>query len=300
MMIETKKRRSLAGFAAALCLLLTGCFVTPGKFDSELVLKKDNSFSFRYDGEILFLGLTQLAKMGAEADSAFTPECFDGETFDARDCTEEEKTAQREEWEAGRAARIESERKKAEQLSKIMGGIDPNDPKAAEELSKLLLRHKGWESVVHKGDGVFEVRFAISGNATHDFAFPTLERIAVFEPFVQFIQRKDRQIRVEAPRFAVSNESEPFGGMTGGMAGLAAMGSVFGSTGSPGEEKDAAEEPMPTTTRLEGTFSIVTDGEILANNTDEGPSADPIGRRLTWKISPSTSTPPTALIALGS
>lgn len=299
-MIHDIGQRAVAAFAAALCLLLTGCFVSPGKFDSELVLKKDNSFSFRYDGEILFLGLTQLAKMGAESETAFTPECFDEETFDTRDCTDEEKAAQREEWEAGRAARVESERKKAEQLSKIMGGIDPNDPKAAEELSKLLLRHKGWESVVHKGDGVFEVRFAISGDATHDFAFPTLERIAVFEPFVQFIQRKDRQIRVEAPRFAVNNESEPFGGMTGGMAGLAAMGSVLGSTGPSDGEDGSANEPNPATTRLDGTFSIVTDGEILANNTDEGPTADPLGRRLTWIISPSTDTAPTALIALGS
>lgn len=299
-MIHDIGQRAVAAFAAAFCLLLTGCFVSPGKFDSELVLKKDNSFSFRYDGEILFLGLTQLAKMGAESETAFTPECFDEETFDTRDCTDEEKAAQREEWEAGRAARVESERKKAEQLSKIMGGIDPNDPKAAEELSKLLLRHKGWESVVHKGDGVFEVRFAISGDATHDFAFPTLERIAVFEPFVQFIQRKDRQIRVEAPRFAVNNESEPFGGMTGGMAGLAAMGSVLGSTGPSGGEDGSANEPNPATTRLDGTFSIVTDGEILANNTDEGPTADPLGRRLTWIISPSTDTAPTALIALGS
>lgn len=294
-MINDRKNRWLAAMAAGLSLLLTGCFVSPGKFTSELHIMKDDTFSFRYDGEILFLGLTQLAKMSAEADNAFKAECFDDDTFEVRECTEEEAATQRKEWEDGRAERIETERQKAEQMAKLMGGIDPSDPKAAEELTQLLLRHKGWESVVHKGDGVFDVRFAIAGQMTHDFAFPTLERFAALQPFVQFIQRKDRRIRIDAPRFTVGNESEPFGGMTGGMAGLAAMGSVFGSEG----EAPVNNDPMPDMTRLDGTFSVVTDGQILANNTDEGPVSDALGQRLTWKISPSTDTAPTALIALG-
>jgi hypothetical protein len=50
---------------------------------------------------------------------------------------------------------------------------------------------------------------------------------------------------------------------------------------------------------IEGTFAVVTDGEILANNTDEGPAADPRGKKLVWQVDRATATPPTALIRLG-
>jgi len=47
----------LAGFALA----LSGCFMTPGKFTSELALTGPDSFTFSYDGEIFFLTLSKLA-----------------------------------------------------------------------------------------------------------------------------------------------------------------------------------------------------------------------------------------------
>ena len=51
---------------------------------------------------------------------------------------------------------------------------------------------------------------------------------------------------------------------------------------------------------LDGSFAIVTDGEILANNTDEGPAPFTTGQMLEWKISPRTAAAPTALVRLGS
>ncbi|MFN9376312.1 MAG: hypothetical protein ACK564_04615, partial [Novosphingobium sp.] len=50
---------------------------------------------------------------------------------------------------------------------------------------------------------------------------------------------------------------------------------------------------------LNGTLVLTTDGTILANNTDEGPVAGTTGQRLEWKITPRTTTAPTALVRLG-
>ena len=51
---------------------------------------------------------------------------------------------------------------------------------------------------------------------------------------------------------------------------------------------------------MEGTFRIVTDGRILANNTDEGPSEGAGGQVLEWKVNKRTQSAPMALIQLGS
>ena len=55
---------------------------------------------------------------------------------------------------------------------------------------------------------------------------------------------------------------------------------------------------MTATTHREirHAFTIVTDGRILANNTDEGPVAHSRGEALVWEISPRTEQAPTALI----
>jgi hypothetical protein len=46
------------------------------------------------------------------------------------------------------------------------------------------------------------------------------------------------------------------------------------------------------------SVTLTTDGEIPANNTDEGPQADPAGKTLVWTISKRTAAAPTALIRL--
>ena len=80
------------------------------------------------------------------------------------------------------------------------------------------------------------------------------------------------------------------GAMMGGMAGLANLGNL--GSNDNGEE-------MPDTPTLDGTFRIITDGEILANNTDEGAEEALTGwKTLNWKIDQRTKAEPTALIRL--
>ena len=293
-------RLRAAGLLAGFALVLSGCFMTPGKFTSELALTGPDSFTFSYEGEIFFLGLSKLAQMGASMEESFTPtDCYDDETFETRPCTADEEAIQREEWEAGAANRMEENKKQAQQMAALMGGIDPSDPKAADELVTLLQRQKGWERVVHKGDGVFEVSYRAAGTLGHDFMFPTIEGFPAANPFVQMIQRKGGQVRINAPGFAAQS------GDTGGLGAMMGMGALTGlaAIGAAEEAKKAGAdaETIPGIPMIDGTFTVraAPGMRILANNTDEGPAADAAGEVLVWKISPRTTQAPTALIVAG-
>ncbi|OBV11897.1 hypothetical protein [Erythrobacter dokdonensis] len=294
--IRLRAAALLAGFALA----LSGCFMAPGKFTSELALTGPDSFTFRYDGEIFFLGLSKLAQMGAAADTeSFSATCFNDETFEERACTPEEEADQRAEWDAGAARRAEEKEKEAKQMAAMMGGIDPADPKAAEELVRLLERQKGWNRVVHKGDGLFEVSYAVSGTLGHDFLFPMIEGFPATNPFVQMILREGGQVRINAPAFAAQSGDNPMAAMMGGVAPLANIAAMEAAAEN-GVKED--EEQIPGMPVLEGTFSIRTAPgmRILANNTDEGPEgAIGAGEVLRWAVSPRSAQAPTALIATG-
>lgn len=279
----------LTGFALA----LSGCFMTPGKFTSELALTGPDSFTFSYDGEIFFLTLSKLAQMDAASGGSFVANCYDDETYESRDCSPDEEAVQREEWDAAAQERAERQKNEAKQMAAMMGGIDPSDPKAAEELVALLRRQKGWDRVVHKGDGLFDISYRVSGTLGHDFLFPMIEGFPPTNPFVQMIQRKGGQVRIDAPGFAAQNADAGMGAMmgVGSLAGLAAMGA-----------KDASEDAgtMPGLPVIDGTFTVRTAPgmRILANNTDEGPDAATDGGEvLTWRITARTTQAPTALIA---
>ena len=276
-----------AAILAAFALMLTGCFVTPGKFTSELALDRNGSFSFSYEGEIFFLGLSKLAQMDAANKEFEADACFDDE-FEQRECTLSEIEEQRAEWEAQAGERAAKAQKEAQQMAQLMGGIDPTDPEAAEELRMLLLRHRGWSRVEHKGDGVFDVSYSVSGQLTHDMMFPVIEGFPPANLFVEVVLRDDNVVRVIAPAFSAQGEANPMSSMMGGMAGLAAMGGSKGKT-----------DELPNLPTMDGTFTIVTNGQILANNTDEGPARGVDASRLVWKVDQRSPAAPTALIKLG-
>lgn len=274
-------------FVLAAPLLLTGCLISPGKFASTLDLRDDGTYAFTYEGEIFFLGLSQLAQMGSNNEAFEAEDCYDDETFETRECTEEEVAEQRAVWEAGAEERAAKAKKDAEEMSAMMGGIDPSDPEANEELRQLLLRHRGWNSAEAKGDGVFEVSYSVEGELGHDFMFPTIEGFPTTNPFVQIILRDDNTVRVNAPGFAADDGSNPAASMMGGMAGLAGLAAL----GDDDAAKDMGELPS-----MKGSFTIRTAGEILANNTDEGASRDGSDRVLTWEVDSGTQSAPTALV----
>ncbi len=285
-MIQPPALRRLAsiGLAAVLSLALAACFVMPGKFASSLDLRKDGRFTYAYKGEIFLFGLSKLAQMGQSSNDEFTQStCYEDDDTTERTCTKDEIAQQRAEWEDSQKAAAEKRKKDAEEMKAVLGGIDPTDPKAAEELAARLRRQAGWKSVTYKGDGVYDVDFAISGHLDYDFNFPTMERMPSFTAFVVLNRRADGTVRFEAPAFATGSG----GGAMGGLGALAALG-------GKGEDKEMGNLP-----KLDGTFTLTTDGQILTNNTDDGPLKDPAGQKLSWTISPRTTAAPVALIKLG-
>lgn len=282
------KSRLLLALAAP--LLLTGCLITPGKFASDLALMKDGSFSYSYKGEIQLLALSKLAEMGADSEDEFEAEdCYEDNGYDTRTCTEDEIKAQKAEWDANAEIRQMKRDEEAEQMKVFMGGMDPSSPEAAEEFAATLSRQKGWNSVSHRGDGLFDVDFAINGTLSHDFAFPVIEKMPVGSSFVSVTLRKDGKVRVDATGFAAQGAGNPMQGMMGGMMGLAQL---------EGSKSKDGETAPPKVVMPEGTFTITTDGMILANNTDEGPANAAAGKVLSWEITPRTEQAPTALIDL--
>ncbi|MCC6942091.1 MAG: hypothetical protein IT551_10855 [Novosphingobium sp.] len=269
-------------------LLLAGCMLLPGKFTSDLDLRKDGTFSFAYKGDIHLLALSKLAadKRGKDAgEEVFTPSpCFADPSGDERECSKNEIADQKATWEEEQAsAKVSAaEKKKSEEamMKSMLGGIDPSDPRAAQEFAERLRRQHGWKSVIDKGDGRFEVDYAITGRLDHDFTFPMIEKFPIATPFVTLIRRSDGSVRLEAPAFTSGATSSPFMAMAA-------------SAGSAGDK--ASTNGMPT---LDGVLTLMTDGEILANNTDDGPAAAPNGRKLVWKVNARTAAPPTALVRI--
>ena len=293
MTMHKTRKLSAAWLLAALSLVLSGCFIMPGKFTSELVLKNGNEFAFTYNGEVNFLGLSKLAQMSA-AEQPFSAMCEDEESF-PRECSEAETAEQRAEWDASAEERALEAEKQAKQMAAMMGGIDARDPEAGFKLEQLLLRHDGWNAVEHKGDGLFDVEYAIEGSLTHGMSYPVIEGFADNSTFVKTIIRKDGIVRVNAPGFGPPKESDMMGTMMGGMAALGAL-AMLGENGL--SESAQSSAPPPGFPVVDGTFSIVTDGQILANNTDEGPATDGAMQRLNWDIDMRRKTAPTALVKL--
>lgn len=285
------RRAAAVAVSAALSLLLAACFVTPGKFDAALDLRRGGTFSFSYKGEIFVLGLSGLMDMADKAEAAYIPTaCYSDENMEKeRPCTKEEQEADRASWEADRAANAEKRKKDNYQMKAMLGGLDPSDPKAAEELAARLRRQAGFKSVVYKGNGLYEVDFAVSGQLSHDFAFPTIEKMPQITPFFVLNRRADGSVRLDSPALQAQ---EGTGGMPFGN--IAQMAAAERAKATP---EEAAK--IPDFPQVDGRFVLTTDGEILANNTDEGPKTGPTGKRLEWKITPRDKVGPMALIGLG-
>ena len=284
----TSKRSAASLLLAALSLMLTGCLITPGKFDSTLTLNQDNSFSFSYNGELFFLALSPSA-FGSGSDAQFeSSECYDSD-YEERDCTPEEVAEQQAEWDTEQARKKEKDAEEAKKMSALMGGIDPNDPEAGNKFAEMLERQRGWDSVQYVGEGLFNVRYSASGQLSHDLTFPVIEGVPMPNPFIQVILRDDNVVRVNAPGFAAQEGGGP-------MAGMMMGGFSQGMNEAMAEESEDGKTGIP---EMRGTFRVVTNGRILANNTDEGPAATATGETLQWYISPTTSSAPTALVKLG-
>ena len=280
------RRGATVLIATACALLLAACLVLPGKFAATLDVRKDGHFTYTYKGEIVILGLTKLAEtaMKAPPQPKFELQtCYkeDGET--ERACTAAEGAQQKADWDK---AQVDAATKRAEDLEtfkQVFGGIDPNDPKAAMELADRMRHQAGWNSVIYKGNGVYDVDIAITGMLDRDFQFPTIERMPGMMPFLVINRRANGEVRIDSPLMQYATMGMP--------AGAAAQ--VYAK-----EKLVRDGAPWPDFPQADGHLTLTTDGVILSSNTEHGPKPVANGKQLDWDISGHTPIPPMALIGL--
>jgi hypothetical protein len=58
------------------------------------------------------------------------------------------------------------------------------------------------------------------------------------------------------------------------------------------------DEKSSPPSRARGRFTVHTDGQIVTNNSEDGPAADPLGRQVHWDVSPESGKVPETLVRL--
>lgn len=219
------------------------------------------------------------AAADAAAEAAIEMEDAD---FEERECTTTEVAEQKKEWDEQQARRKKEKEQAKKMFAMLLGGVDPEDPKTIERFTKEVERLASWDKVEHKGKGVFYIEYSTKGQLADDFAFPIIPRYALGNPMVYISRWDNGRVRIEAPTF--HNDPD--------MSMLALMGAGGMMPGMGMKSKDV--EPL----EVKGTFTIRTDTQILANNSEEGPSDSGGLQVLTWEIGPRTYGPPMALLKL--
>ncbi len=146
------------------------------------------------------------------------------------------------------------------------------------ELAATLAKEVGYRKVEYVGDNKFLIDYQISGKLDRSFIYPYNLDAGIIVPFIAIEVRANGTVRVKAPGFA--NDSKD---TTGGMGDLGGMGGG-----------DAAK----ATSKLDGTFTLDTDAEIVSQNNEDG--AKTVGGRKTisWKATPLSTTAPMAVLRM--
>lgn len=214
-------------------LLLAGCLLIPGKFESHLRLMNDGTYSFTYNGQM------QLSE--GEDEPAADPAMMDEES--------------------GATGGSDAAQKNAA-MRAIFGGAVPGDDEGLKKFAEQLAKYDGWNRVEYMGDNLFEVEYAVSGHFDQMLAFPTIPGATMQFPFVQIIRRSGGELEILTPAMAGP------GGLAGAMGPLPMGG--------------ASEKPKMQP--IDGSFTIVTDGDVLSNNTEDGLSVDGATKTMRWQV----------------
>lgn len=245
-------------------LTLSGCLMTPGKFESSLDIRADRSFSFAYKGEIiasdLGKGLSGLDSKETEEEPSedAVPQSQPSALTDAMLLQEKSAPAAP----GTKEERFDGNSSKA---------AAPDEEARLNAIAAALLKEKGFRAARYMGNHKFEIDYVIDGTLTHAFLFPFNIDAQIVLPFVAVEMRGNDRVRVKAPGFA--NESDKSQTMMGGS----------------GDEAAKA---------LDGTFTLTTNAEILSQNQEDGPVTAPGGKQLRWTISPLTREAPMAVLRL--
>lgn len=137
-------------------------------------------------------------------------------------------------------------------------------------IADALSKEAGYRSVRYLGNGAFAIDYQVSGTLTHNFIYPfNLDGQAIV-PFVAVELRGNGTVRVKAPGFANESKDE--------------LGPMSGASDS--------------SDKLDGTFVLETDADLVSTNNEDGPVGSGARRTLSWNVSPLTRDAPTAVLRL--
>ena len=283
--------------AAVVPLMLSGCLWGPGKFTSSLALNKAGTFVLDYRGEIMIQIPDDKSPPGPWSDDMAV--CYadgrtkveEGSVLVALDPPEEDRAEESDEEQqctAAQIARLKAEyekqaaQKRAEQARESdqmaeLFGLPGTDEESNRRFAASLLKYQGWRSVTYKGKGLFDVDYHFEGRVTQDFAFPMMPESDMLIPFIMLRRRADGSVMVTAPA------------LTGGKGPFGARAKMMGLP-------DKGNDGPPS--RAEGRFTISTDGEILTNNSEDGPVAAQGRREVYWDVGPGNEKVPEMLVRL--
>lgn len=135
--------------------------------------------------------------------------------------------------------------------------------------AETLAKEAGYRSVEYLGNNKFRVDYLMSGKLDRGFAYPINTDLDSVIPWIAVETRRDGTVRVKAMAFG-ANES-----------------------GMMGEANPTAEAAQ----NRQGSFTLTTDAELLMQNNEEGPvpGAGP-GKKVVWRVTPTSKTVPTAVL----
>ncbi len=174
------------------------------------------------------------------------------------------------------AAEEEEAKKKGKNAQADLARADAaKKAKRDEDYRKLaveLAKEAGYRSVEYRGDGIFYVDFALSGTLDHAFVYPYNQDNEIVLPWIAIELRGKDALRVKAQGFArQKNEAAGLSGMSPGLS----------------EANEASD-------RMDGTFTLTTDAEILSQNNEGGAETVGAEKVVTWKVDTKTKDAPMA------
>jgi hypothetical protein len=251
---------------AVACALLAGCFFTPGRFQSELDIRRDGRFTYSYVGEIVFLMPEEQAGPAWNDGMA---ECFGGENSEPRPCTEPEIASKRQSYEM----KEKRDQEAAEDFSQLFG-YNPVDVKANERLAAELMEYPGWKRATYVGNATFQVEYEVSGTLDRDFAFPVIPQVQLAMPFVNVARSKSGVVDMSAA----------------GLASQQLRRLMVGKTPKADQDDPYYVSLQSKLFRSNGTFTLTTDAEITSTNGMHSRSEGL--QRAVWNIDAKTSDAP--------
>lgn len=290
----------LTKFIAAIAapLLLTGCFLLPGKFNANLKILDGNRYEFVYTGQIQ-MAMPDDGKMKKPDNEPFDPaklKCRDliyktsgnvdtlppvyGDEYDhygkdsnggvnddeqvyditERDCTKQEITERKTKYERDHERKQKRYEEQTMTAGAFFGGPIPGDDESMRAFAEKLKKYRGWKKVEHAGGNIFDVEYRETGSIGTYFSFPVLPDAQIQYPFFQIVKRTNGALELFTPA-------------------IAGHGSLFQMMMMKESGKNA-----PKISEIDGVLTVETNGTVVTNNSVDGFTEKGDRKTMRWKI----------------